>query len=281
MRSIHCQDITEAVAKLSIQASCCLPDDQYKELVISKTRERAPLGQTMLDQLAENAQLAKNEMVPICQDTGIAVVFVELGQEVHIEGGLLEEAIQKGVAKGYTEGFLRKSMVDDPLFDRANTKDNTPAVIHLRIVSGDKLHITLAPKGAGSENKGGLAMLTPADGVEGVKKFVINTVFQAGSSPCPPMTVGVGIGGSMEMAAICAKKAAVRSVDSHHPDPRYQALEQELLLAINNLGIGPLGLGGTTTALRVHIESFPTHIASLPVAVNINCHAARHASVSL
>lgn len=281
MRSIHCRDITQAIADLSIQASCCLPEDQYQELVRHRSLERSPLGQSMLEELVTNAGIARAEMVPICQDTGITVVFADIGQEVRIEGGLFEEAVQAGIAKGYTEGFLRKSLVSDPVFDRKNTGDNTPAVIHTRLVAGDKLHLLLAPKGAGSENKSALAMLTPADGVEGIRNFVVEAVSKAGSSPCPPMTVGVGIGGTMEMAAICAKRAAVRSLDSHHPDPRYQALEQELLKAINNLGIGPLGLGGTSTALRVHIESYPTHIASLPVAVNINCHAARHAAAVL
>jgi fumarate hydratase subunit alpha len=235
----------------------------------------------MLRQLAYNAEVARSEKMPICQDTGIAVIFAVIGQDVHITGGLFEEAIQDGIAKGYTEGYLRKSLVADPLFTRDNTNDNTPAVIHTRIIAGDKLRITVASKGAGSENHSALAMLSPTDGLEGVKKFVLNCVSAAGSNPCPPMTVGVGIGGNMEMAALCAKKAAIRATDSNNADARYHLLENELLNEINRMGIGPLGIGGTTTALKVNIEHFPTHMASLPVAVNINCHAVRHASAEL
>ena len=219
--------------------------------------------------------------MPICQDTGLAVVFAEVGQDVHIVGGSFEEAINRGVAKGYTEGYLRKSSVAEPLFERRNTGDNTPAVLHTRLVPGDRLRLRLAPKGAGSENKSALKMLVPADGLEGVKRFVVETVRAAGSSPCPPMVIGVGIGGNMELAALCAKRAAARDVDTHNADSRYAALEDELLELVNGLGIGPQGLGGTTTAFKVNVEFCATHIASLPVAVNINCHAARHAETVL
>ena len=234
-----------------------------------------------MGQLLENADIARNEDMPICQDTGLAIVFVDVGQDVHLAGGALDEAIHAGVAKGYVEYYLRKSAVAEPLFDRANTKNNTPAVIHTRIVPGDKVKIKLAPKGAGSENKSALKMMVPADGVAGVKKFVVEVVKAAGSNSCPPMVVGVGLGGTMEMAAICAKRAAARDIESRNIDPRYAALEQELLELINKTGIGPQGLGGRTTALKVNIEWYPTHIASLPVAVNINCHAARHAEIEL
>lgn len=281
MRELQVSTITEAVAQLAKQANCYLPQDVYEAFQKARANEPSPSGQEILGQLLENADIARNEDMPICQDTGLAIVFVEVGQDVHLAGGALEEAIHAGVAKGYVEYYLRKSAVAEPLFDRANTKNNTPAVIHTRIVPGDKVKIKLAPKGAGSENKSALKMMVPADGVAGVKKFVVDVVKAAGSNSCPPMVIGVGLGGTMEMAAICAKRAAARDIESRNADPRYAALEEELLELINKTGIGPQGLGGRTTALKVNIEWYPTHIASLPVAVNINCHAARHAEVEL
>ena len=281
MRELQVSTITEAVAQLAKQANCYLPQDVYEAFQKARAKEPSPSGQEILGQLLENADIARNEDMPICQDTGLAIVFVDVGQDVHLAGGALDEAIHAGVAKGYVEYYLRKSAVAEPLFYRANTKNNTPAVIHTRIVPGDKVKIKLAPKGAGSENKSALKMMEPADGVAGVKKFVVEVVKAAGSNSCPPMVVGVGLGGTMEMAAICAKRAAARDIESRNTDPRYAALEQELLELINKTGIGPQGLGGRTTALKVNIEWYPTHIASLPVAVNINCHAARHAEVEL
>lgn len=281
MRTIHVKDITAAVAKLCIEANCRLPETVFKAFRNSLEREPSPAGRNALEQLLENAHIAKNEMSPICQDTGLVVVFAEIGQDVHIEGGAFEDSIHLGVATGYTEGYLRASSVAEPLFERKNTGNNTPAIIHCRLVPGDKLKLVLAPKGAGSENKGGLAMLVPADGMAGLKKFVVDTIEKAGSSPCPPMVVGVGIGGNMEMACLCAKRAAARDIEVRNPDPRYAALEDELLILVNNTGIGPQGFGGHTTALAVNVEFCATHIASMPVAVNINCHAARHAEVVL
>ena len=281
MRELQVSTITEAVAQLAKQANCYLPQDVYEAFQKARANEPSPSGQEILGQLLENADIARNEDMPICQDTGLAIVYVDVGQDVHLAGGALDEAIHAGVAKGYVEYYLRKSAVAEPLFDRANTKNNTPAVIHTRIVPGDKVKIKLAPKGAGSENKSALKMMVPADGVAGVKKFVVEVVKAAGSNSCPPMVVGVGLGGTMEMAAICAKRAAARDIESRNIDPRYAALEQELLELINKTGIGPQGLGGRTTALKVNIEWYPTHIASLPVAVNINCHAARHAEIEL
>lgn len=281
MREIPVAEITAAVAQLSKEACCYLPKDVYEAFQKAQAAEPSPSGQEIIGQLMENADIARNEDMPICQDTGLAVIFIDVGQDVHFTGGSLEAAIHAGVAKGYVDYYLRKSSVSDPLFDRKNTKDNTPAVIHTRIVPGDKVKIKLAPKGAGSENKSAVKMLVPADGVAGVKKFVVDTVKTAGANSCPPMVVGVGIGGTMEMAAICSKRAAARDVVSRSSDPRYAALEEELLTLINKTGIGPQGLGGLTTALKVNIEWYPTHIASLPVAVTINCHAARHAEVEL
>ena len=281
MREIPVAEITAAVAQLSKEACCYLPKDVYEAFQKAQAAEPSPSGQEIIGQLMENADIARNEDMPICQDTGLAVIFIDVGQDVHFTGGSLEEAIHAGVAKGYVDYYLRKSSVSDPLFDRKNTKDNTPAVIHTRIVPGDKVKIKLAPKGAGSENKSAVKMLVPADGVAGVKKFVVDTVKTAGANSCPPMVVGVGIGGTMEMAAICSKRAAARDVVSRSADARYATLEEELLTLINKTGIGPQGLGGLTTALKVNIEWYPTHIASLPVAVTINCHAARHAEVEL
>ena len=281
MRTISAQAITDAVAKLAIDANYYLSDDVYNALIKGQETEESPLGKEILGQIIQNACIASDEEKPMCQDTGLAVVFVQLGQDAHIEGGTLEMAINAGVAKGYTEGYLRKSAVAEPLFNRKNSGDNTPAIIHIESVSGDKIHILLAPKGAGSENKSALKMLVPADGIAGVKKFVVDTIINAGSNACPPIVVGVGIGGTMEKAACLAKKALIRPLTKRNSHPEYEKLEAELLDLINRTGIGPQGLGGITTALAFNIEWFPTHIASLPVAVNINCHATRHAEVTL
>ncbi len=281
MKDIHVNSITEAVAAMAVQACCKLPADVRKSFEAALTREPSPVGRNILDQLLENAAIAAEEDIPICQDTGLAVVFADLGQDVHIVGGGFEDAVNEGVRRGYVDGYLRKSCVAEPLFERKNTRDNTPAVIHTRIVPGDSLRLRLAPKGAGSENKSVLKMLVPADGIEGVRKVVLDAVLAAGPNSCPPMVVGVGLGGNMEVAALCAKRAAARDIGSANADPRYAALECELLEMVNKTGVGPQGLGGLTTALGVHIEWAPTHIASLPVAVNINCHAARHAETVL
>lgn len=281
MKEIHVTAVSEAVAALAAQACCRLPGDMLEGLRAARAQEPSAVGRNILDQLLENADIAAREEMPICQDTGLAVVFADLGQDVHIVGGGFEDAVNEGVRRGYVDGYLRKSCVAEPLFERKNTRDNTPAVIHTRIVPGDSLRLRLAPKGAGSENKSVLKMLVPADGIEGVRKVVLDAVLAAGPNSCPPMVVGVGLGGTMEVAALCAKKAAARDLESVNPDPRYAAFERELLEMINRTGIGPQGLGGLTTALKVHVEWAPTHIASLPVAVNINCHAARHAEVVL
>lgn len=281
MRTIDAAQITAAVAKLAIDANYYLSEDIYAALVAGKDKEESPLGQQIIDQLVENACIARDEAMPICQDTGMAVVFIELGQDVHISGGSLTDAVNAGVAKGYTEGYLRKSVVDDPLFVRKNTQDNTPAILHVSIVPGDKVHITLAPKGFGSENMSAIRMFKPAEGVAGIKKFVVDTVANAGSNPCPPIVIGVGIGGTMEKAALLAKHALTRPIDIPNANPRYAELEQQLLELVNNTGVGPQGLGGRVTALAVNIEYYPTHIAGMPVAININCHATRHAAVEL
>lgn len=281
MREISTGQISEAVAKMAIEACCELPAEMLRKLQEAKEKEPSPIGREIIGQLLENASIAREETVPICQDTGLAVVFAEVGQDVHIVGGSFEDAINKGISQGYVDGYLRKSCVEEPIFERRNTKDNTPAIIHTRIVPGDKLKLRLAPKGAGSENKSVLKMLVPADGLDGVKKVIIEAIKAAGPNSCPPMVVGVGLGGNMELACLCAKKAAARDVGTKNHDPRYAALEEELLTLINNTGIGPQGLGGETTAVAVNIEWAPTHIASLPVAVNINCHAARHAEIVL
>ncbi|MDD2967164.1 MAG: fumarate hydratase [Desulfovibrionaceae bacterium] len=281
MREISVQHISDAVRELAIQACCILPQDVYAALAKSQESEPSPVGKSILKQIVKNADIARTDAVPMCQDTGITIIFAEVGQDVHIVGGSFEEAVNDGVRRGYSEGYLRKSMVAEPLFDRVNTKDNTPAMLHTRLVPGQHVRLRLAPKGAGSENKSMLKMLIPADGIEGVRKVVLEAVLAAGPNSCPPLVVGVGLGGSMEMAALCAKKAASRDLASSNPDPRYAAFEEELLELINKTGIGPQGLGGATTALKVHVEFCPTHIASLPVAVNINCHAARHAEILL
>lgn len=281
MREISVEQISDAVAKMAVSACCDLPAQMENALKEARESEPSSSGREIIDRLLENAEIAREDLVPICQDTGLAVVFAEVGQDARIVGGDFERAINDGVKRGYTEGFLRKSSVAEPLFERKNTGDNTPAVIHTRIVPGDKIRLRLAPKGAGSENKSVLKMLVPADGLEGVRKVVLDAVKAAGPNSCPPMVVGVGIGGNMELACLCAKKAAARDVGSHNADPRYAALEKEFLEMINATGIGPQGLGGETTAVAVNIEWAPTHIASLPCAVNINCHAARHAETVL
>ncbi|PZT47366.1 fumarate hydratase [Helicobacter valdiviensis] len=281
MREISCEKITELVKNLCIEACCVVTKDMYEAFQKAKDSEKSPLGKDILGKLIENADIAKKEMMPICQDTGMSVVFVEIGQEVHIVGGGLEDAINKGIAEGYTQGYLRKSVVSDPLYDRVNSGDNTPAVIHTQIVEGDGFKIKVAPKGFGSENKGILKMLVPADGIEGVKKVFLEAVKYAGPNACPPLVIGVGIGGTMEKCAILAKKAAVRSVDSKNPNPKYAKLEEELLELANKTGVGPQGLGGVNTAVKVNVEVYATHIAGLPVCININCHAARHADGEL
>ena len=281
MRTIDVKQITEAVAKLAIDANQYLSEDVYNALVTGQAWEESSLGREILAQLVENACIARDEQRPICQDTGMAVVFLEMGQDVHVVGGSLAEAINAGVAKGYIDGYLRKSVVAEPLFNRKNTGDNTPAVFHVSIVPGDKFKITLAPKGFGSENMSALKMFKPSDGIGAVKKFVVDTVFNAGSNPCPPIVIGVGIGGTMEKAAFLAKKALLRPLDMRNSQQEYADFEQELLELVNKTGVGPQGLGGVVTALAVNVEYYPTHIAGLPVAININCHATRHAEVEL
>lgn len=281
MREISAKDITDIIARMAIEACCDLPKPMNRALENALETEPSPVGREILSQLLKNADIAREETSPICQDTGLAVVFAEVGQDVRIVDGDFEKAINDGIHKGYTEGYLRKSSVAEPLFERKNTGDNTPAIIHTRIVPGDRLKLRLAPKGAGSENKSVLRMLVPADGIEGVKKVILEAIEAAGPNSCPPMVVGVGLGGNMEVACLCAKKAAARDVGTHNPDPRYAAFEDELLEMINRTGIGPQGLGGENTAVAVNVEWAPTHIASLPCAVNINCHAARHAEAEL
>lgn len=276
MRTVKTEQITENIREMCIEANHFLTGDMTEALDRARESEKAPLGKQILQQLQENLQIAGEDMIPICQDTGMAVVFAEVGQDVHIEGGLLEDAIQEGVRRGYTEGFLRKSVVKDPLI-RENTKDNTPAVIHYTITSGDKIRLTLAPKGFGSENMSRIFMLKPADGIEGVKNAILTAVKDAGPNACPPMVVGVGIGGTFEKCALMAKQALTRPVNEHSLIPYVKEMEEELLDKINKTGIGPGGLGGSTTALAVNINTFPTHIAGLPVAVNICCHVNRHA----
>lgn len=280
MREIEVNEIIDAVRELCIKANCVLNDDVYNALEAAKSTEKSPIGKEILCQLTDNADIAKNEYVPICQDTGMAIVFVELGQEVHIKGGLLTDAINEGVRRGYRDGYLRKSVVSDP-FIRENTKDNTPAIIHYDIVEGDKIKIIVAPKGFGSENMSKIYMLKPSAGIEGAKDAIVQAVDEAGPNPCPPMVVGVGVGGNFEMAALLAKKALLRPIGSHSDKPHLREMEEELLERMNSLGIGPQGLGGVTTVLGVNVESFPTHIAGMPIAVNISCHVTRHAEVTL
>ncbi len=275
IRTIAAEEITRNIKEMCIEANYSLSGDMREALGKAAKTERAPLGRKILGQLQENLEIARDEMIPICQDTGMAVVFAEIGQDVHIDGGFLEDAIQEGVRQGYTEGFLRKSVVGDPII-RKNTKDNTPAVIHYQIVKGDKVKLTLAPKGFGSENMSRIFMLKPADGIEGVKQAILTAVRDAGPNACPPMVVGVGIGGTFEKCALLAKQALARPVDEPSFIPHIKELEREMLEKINRLGIGPGGLGGTTTAFAVNINTYATHIAGLPVAVNICCHVNRH-----
>ena len=276
MREVAAEDITKTVARLCQEANFDIPWDVVDKLKRYRDAEESPLGRQVLDQILENDSIATNEKIPICQDCGTAVVFLELGQDVHITGGDLNVAVEEGVRQGYEVGYLRKSIVRQPFSARVNTKDNTPAMIHLEMVHGDRLKITVMPKGGGSENMSRLAMLTPAMGRKGVIDFVVRSVDEAGSNPCPPVIVGVGIGGTADKATILAKKALLRRVGEPNPDPEMAELEREILERVNNLGIGPQGFGGRTTALAVHAEVFPTHIAMMPVAVNLNCHAARH-----
>lgn len=271
--------ISEAVAKLCLEANRVLPGDVCRALAKAAQTEESPIGRQMLASLEENARIAREEQMPICQDTGVAVVFVELGQDLRVDGDIYD-AINQGVAKGYSEGYLRKSIVRHPL-DRVNTGDNTPAIVHITLVPGDKLKITVAPKGFGSENMGGIKMLKPSEGRQGVIDFVRTVVDNAGANPCPPIIVGVGLGGTMEYAALLAKRALLRELGSRASNETDRELEIELEKEVNDLGIGPQGFGGTVTAFAVHVESYPTHIAGLPVAVNINCHAARHAETIL
>lgn len=275
IRTVQTNDIVENIKEMCIEANHFLSDDMCETMRLAKEQEKSPLGKQILGQLQENLSIAAEDMIPICQDTGMAVVFLEIGQDVHLEGGALEDAVNEGVRRGYAEGFLRKSVVNDPLI-RENTKDNTPAVIHTRIVPGDKVKITVAPKGFGSENMSRVFMLKPAEGIEGVKNAVLTAVKDAGPNACPPMVIGVGIGGTFEKCAVMAKEALTRETGKHSEIPYVREMEEELLARINGLGIGPGGLGGTTTALAVHINTYPTHIAGLPVAVNICCHVNRH-----
>ena len=277
MRELSTDRIIETVAELAKKANYNLSEDIITKFKNAKKREKSPIAKEIFSQLIENAEIAAREKMPICQDTGFAVVFLEIGSELNIKGNIYE-AVNKGIKKGYTEGFLRKSIVKDPII-RENTNDNTPAVIYTDIVPGDKLKITLAPKGGGSENMSQLKMLKPTDGIEGIKKFVLKTVEDAGANPCPPIIVGVGIGGTFEKAAYLSKKALLRPLDDYHSEEHIADLEKDLLKEINELGIGPQGMGGTNTALAVKIEKYPCHIASLPVAVNLNCHASRHKEI--
>ena len=276
MRQIDVSQVIQLIEKLCMEANYVLAADIKHCLQERSQKEESPLGREILQTLVQNADIAASECSPMCQDTGMCVVFVRLGQEVQIIGGFLEDAINQGVRQGYTKGYLRKSVVKDPL-ERINTGDNTPAIIHYELMPGDGFELTVAPKGFGSENKSQLQMLTPSQGIEGIKAFILQTVSEAGANPCPPIIVGVGIGGTLERCAYLSKKALLRPVGSANPNPQLQALEQELLAEINKLGIGPAGFGGSTTAMAVHILTNATHIAGLPVSVNIGCHATRHA----
>lgn len=276
IREISAQDITSAVKKLFMECNYFIGDDISCALKNAKENETLPIAKDVLQQLLDNNKIASDEQIPICQDTGMAVLFVEYGDKVVVKDGSFHDAVNEGVRLAYTEGYLRKSVVTDPVFDRKNTKDNTPAIIHTKIVAGNKIHITAGGKGFGSENMSAIKMLAPSAGVEGVKQFILDTVTHAGPNPCPPMVIGVGIGGTFEKAAQLAKKATMRPINTSNPDERYAGLENELLTKINKMDIGPAGLGGKTTALGLNIETYPTHIAGLPVAVNICCHACRH-----
>ena len=276
MREIAAGEITGIVSRLFQEANLFLPDDILAALEKARDTEESPVGREVLERILENSQVARTEKTPLCQDTGAAVVFLEIGQDVHITEGDLYTAVNEGVRQGYEEGYLRKSMVSQPFSARINTKDNTPAIIYTDIVPGDKLKITVMPKGGGAENMTRLAMLTPSKGRQGIIDFVVNAVDEAGSNPCPPLIVGVGIGGVADRTVLLAKKALMRKAGEHNPDAEFAALEEELLQRINDLGIGPMGYGGRTTALAVNVEVLPCHIASMPVAVNLNCHSARH-----
>ncbi|NLL71478.1 MAG: fumarate hydratase [Epulopiscium sp.] len=275
MRTIHVKDITQAVGEMCIAVNYNINPHIQKKFQESLQTEVSPIGKEILHQLIENAQIAATHQIPICQDTGMVVVFCDIGQDVHLVGGNVEEAIHEGVRQGYVKGYLRKSVVDDPIL-RKNTKDNTPAVIHYRIVPGEKVYITVAPKGFGSENMSHIYMLAPSDGIDGVKKVVLQTIEIAGSNACPPMVVGVGLGGTFEKAALLAKKALLRPIGTFSSLPHIAQLEEELIEKANQLGIGPQGLGGSTTVLGIHVETYPTHIAGLPVAINMSCHVTRH-----
>jgi len=276
MKEIKAEEITAAVAKLFKEANYYLPEDVIRALEAARDREESPVAKEVLEKILENKDISATEQIPLCQDTGSAVVFLELGQDVHIEGGDLAEAINEGVRQGYTDGYLRKSMVDKPYSARINTKDNTPALVHTDIVPGDKVKITVLPKGGGAENMARLGMLTPAKGKQGIVDFVVKAVEEAGSNPCPPVIVGVGVGGTAETTITLAKKALLRTVGEHNPEREYAELEKEILDKVNNLGVGAMGYGGRTTALAVNVEALPCHIASMPVAVNLQCHSARH-----
>ena len=281
MKEIDVSKITPAVRELCIDANYNIGCDVIQRIEECQATEESPVGREILGQILENDRLAVEKQMPMCQDTGIAIVFLEIGQDVHITGGDLYAAINEGVRQGYKDGYLRKSMVSDPIVERKNTKDNTPAIIHTTIVPGETLTITVAPKGAGSENMSEIRMMTPSDGLEGVKQFVVDKVRRASGNPCPPIVVGIGLGGNFEQSAILAKKSLLRPLGVRSHDPLWAEVETELLRKINNLGIGPMGLGGRTTALDVHIEAMPCHIASMPVAINIQCHAARHKTIVL
>lgn len=276
MRQINASEITDIVQQLCIENNVYLDEDVTDKIKEFSKKEDSPIGKQILEQILINAKLAIDENRPMCQDTGIAVIFIELGQEVHIIKGNLYEAINAGVKRGYNQGYLRKSIVEDPVFNRKNTKDNTPAIIHTEITPGDRIKITVASKGAGSENMSSIKMLKPADGIEGVKDFVIDLIKRSGGMPCPPIIVGIGVGGNFEQCAYLSKKALLRQLNTENSDLKWDAVEKELLTKINRLGIGPMGLGGRTTALAVQILTMPCHIASLPVAVNLQCHAHRH-----
>lgn len=281
IRQIKAETVTETVKQLFLDCNYFIGKDIMTALEKARENEKSKVGKSVLTQIIENDKLAAKEEVPLCQDTGMAILFVEYGDKVVIEDGSFEDAVNEGVRQAYKDGYLRKSVVNDPVFDRLNTKDNTPAIIHTRIVKGDKIKITAGGKGFGSENMSAIKMLTPSYGIDGVKKFILDTVRTAGPNPCPPIVVGVGIGGTFERCAQLAKKATFRAIDTDNADERYAKLEDELLESINKMGFGPAGLGGTTTAIGVNIETSPTHIAGMPVAVNICCHAARHASAEI
>lgn len=281
MRQIPVEQITETVKNLFISANYEIGADVENAVRRAAETEQSPIGRQVLCQLCENYRIAREDRIAICQDTGMAVLFIDIGQDAHFTGGDFEAAVNEGVRQAYKEGYLRKSIVSDPIFDRKNTGDNTPAVLHLRIVPGDKVRFLITAKGFGSENMSAVKMCVPADGEKGVVDFIVDTARRAGPNPCPPMVIGVGVGGTMEQAALLAKRMTARAVGSHHPDPRYAAMEAEALARINRLGIGPAGIGGQTTALCVNMDYLPTHIAGMPVAVNICCHAARHREIEI